>query len=211
MPPLGTSDHECLMWDLHCSTTHNNLDDKKSYNYFKGDYDSLNSYPNQINWCDEFKDHDINSNTNFFIQTLTTTVNLFVPKVNKRRNDTKPPWWSKKLRKAINHKRSLYNKWKITRTTIDYKHYAKKRNEIKALTRSSQAKYEEALIQKSSSHPKLSYGYLRRKQKFSSDITQLEKPDGSMTSSDTETAEVLNNFFKSTFITEDPYNCYQSF
>jgi len=206
LPPIGASDHECLKWDLYCSTTRKNLDDKKSYNYFKGDYYSLNSYFNEINWSEEFKEHDINYNTNFFVQTLSSAVNLFVPKVNKRRSDTKPPWWSKKLTKAINQKRSFYIKWRTTRTTTDHKCYVKKRNEVKALIRSSQSKYEEKLIQKSSLHPKLLYGYLRRKQKFKPDISQLEKPDGSMSSSDTETAEVLNNFFKSTFTTEDPNN-----
>ena len=60
--------------------------------------------------------------------------------------------------------------------------------------------YEKNLIQQSQSYPKLLYCYLKSKQKIRYDITQLQKSDGSMTTSDLESAEELNNFLKSTSV-----------
>ena len=67
------------------------------------------------------------------------------------------------------------------------------------MIRNAQCNYEKNLIQQSQSYPKLLYRYLKTKQKIRHDITQLQKSDGSMTTSDPESAEELNNFFKSTY------------
>ena len=74
------------------------------------------------------------------------------------------------------------------------------------MIRSAQSNYEKDLIQQSQLCPKLLYRYLRCKQKIRSDITQLQKADGLMTSSDSESAEELNTFFKSTFTLEESDN-----
>ena len=60
----------------------------------------------------------------------------------------------------------------------------------------AQRNYEKNLIQQSQSYPKLCIISLSKsKQKITHDITQLQKSDGSMTTSDSESAEELNNFF----------------
>ena len=74
------------------------------------------------------------------------------------------------------------------------------------MIRSVQSNYEKHLIQQSRLYPKLLYCYLRCKQKIRSDITQLQKADGSMMASDSESAEELNIFFKSTFTSEESDN-----
>jgi len=53
-------------------------------------------------------------------------------------------------------------------------------------------------------HPKVLYRYINSKQKNQSDITHLQKSDGTMTTSDVQVAEELNSFFKSTFTLEEP-------
>ena len=74
------------------------------------------------------------------------------------------------------------------------------------MIRSAQSNYKKNLIQQSQSYSKLLYRYLRSKQKIRHDITQLQKSDGSITTSDTESAEELNNFFKSTFTVQNADN-----
>jgi len=51
------------------------------------------------NWSAEFKERDINYNTIFFIETVSSAVDPY--KVNKGQNDSNPPWWSKTLAKFI--------------------------------------------------------------------------------------------------------------
>ena len=110
------------------------------------------------------------------------------------------------VQKAVTHKSKLFTKWKNSKTNVNYQAYTKQRNIVKTMIRSAQSKYEKNLIQQSQSYPKLLYRYLRSKQKIRHDITQLQKSDGSMTTSDTESAEELNNFFKSTFTVENADN-----
>jgi len=45
---------------------------------------SINHYFNEINWSEEFKEHDINYNTNSFIPILSSAIDLFVSKLNKK-------------------------------------------------------------------------------------------------------------------------------
>ena len=71
------------------------------------------------------------------------------------------------------------------------------------MIRSSQSSYETKLIQLSQTNPTVLYRYMSSKLNNRSDITQLQKPDGTMTQSDVEAAEELNNFLKSTFTLED--------
>ena len=72
------------------------------------------------------------------------------------------------------------------------------------MIRSAQALYDKSLMLKFKSNPNALYGYMRDKSKVKSTVSQLEKADGSLTTSDEEAVEVLNSFFKSVFTNEDP-------
>ncbi|XP_072023433.1 uncharacterized protein [Amphiura filiformis] len=50
--------------------------------------------------------------------------------------------------------------------------------------------------------PKAFYSYVRAKQKVKAGVSQLEDEKGELTKTDQETANVLNNFFKSVFTNE---------
>ena len=58
------------------------------------------------------------------------------------------------------------------------------------------------VIKKFHTNPKALYGYMRDKSKSKQKISQLIKSDGTLTRSDGEVAEVLNNFFQSVFTSE---------
>jgi len=203
LPPLGSSDHDCLVWQLCCGALHKQNKTTSSYNYFRGDYDSLNSYFTEMDWSSEFDGHDIDHNYNSFVQIVSSAIDIHIPRVSKA-NNTKPSWWSKKLSVAICNKKRLFSKWKTTKTNSDYQTYAHQRNTVKSMIRSAQLNYESKLIQLSRARPRVLYSYINSKQKNRSDITHLQKPDGSITTSDAETSEELNNFFKSTFTLEEP-------
>ena len=54
LPPLGCSDHECLLWQLFCNSRQRSFVHTNSYNYYQGDYDSLNNYLKEIDWFTKF-------------------------------------------------------------------------------------------------------------------------------------------------------------
>jgi len=65
------------------------------------------------------------------------------------------------------------------------------------MIRSARLLYDKSLINNLTSNRKALYGYVRDKRKVKSTISQLEKSDGSLTDSDAEVVEVLNDFFQS--------------
>ena len=132
LPPIGSSDHECLMFKLCCYTTLKISKPKESYNYYKGDYDSFNNYLKEINWSGEFEGHDINFNYNFFVQTIISSMDSYAPKT-KKTHKARPAWWSKRLTTAVNHKQKLFVKWKATKATEDHQTYTQQRNKVKAM------------------------------------------------------------------------------
>ena len=155
-----------------------------------------------MDWSSRFEGHDIDHNYNLFVQVVSSAIDIYIPRVSKA-NKTKPSWWSKRLSVTVCNKKRLFNKWKTTKTSRDYQTYAQQRNTVKSMIRSSRSSYESKLIQPSQTHPKVLYRYINSKQKNRSDITHLQKSDGTMTLSDAEAAEELNNFFKSTFTLEE--------
>ena len=69
---------------------------------------------------------------------------------------------------------------------------------------SAKAQHDKILIQNLTSNPKALYGYVKNRSTVKTSISQLEKPDGSLTNDDNEVVEELNNFFQSVFTQEDP-------
>jgi len=65
--PLGSSDHECLSFELKCYTEqYKQNDDFCKYNYKKADYTAINGELNEIHWDILLWDESIDINWNLF-------------------------------------------------------------------------------------------------------------------------------------------------
>ena len=73
--PLGSSDHECIYFELKCDTKHykQTAGDCK-LNYMKADYPSINNELNEVDWDTVLCDESIDINWDIF---LKYTVNHF--------------------------------------------------------------------------------------------------------------------------------------
>jgi len=203
--PMGSSDHDCIIFKFNCYTTctdHKEVPCK--LNFWKGNYLAICEEPDKVDWNNVLQNNCIDTNWDLFKNRVLTIANKHIPKVRKKPESNKPPWWSKSLSKVVKEKQNLYLQYKFTLSQVDYAKYTSKRNQVKHMIRSAQAQYDESLIQKLSSNPNALYGYVRDKSKVKSKIGQLERSDGTLTTGDEETVEVLNNFFKSVFTNEDP-------
>ena len=65
--------------------------------------------------------------------------------------------------------------------------------------------FEHKIASECKVHPKAFWSYVNSRTKSTSLIPELLKPDGSKTSSDSEKAEILNNFFSSVFTHDDEH------
>jgi len=60
----------------------------KLYNYFKGDYDSMNNHFLEMDWSSKFEGHDINHNYNLFVQIVSSAVDNYIPTVSKAKKQS---------------------------------------------------------------------------------------------------------------------------
>ena len=84
--------------------------------------------------------------------------------------------------------------------------YVDARYKITNYTRNSKRKKEKSIAKNIKSDQKAFYEYISSKTSKRDKISNLEKPEGDLTTNDKEKSEVLNNFFTSVFIKEELQN-----
>ena len=99
--------------------------------------------------------------------------------------------------------------WKsVTRaSTADEKQtswrdFKRNRNRLRRLTRKLRKSYQKRLASTVKENPKAFWAYSRSLAKSRDKVRDLERPDGSLASEDTEKAEILSSFFASVFTAE---------
>ena len=162
--PLGSSDHECLSWQYEClfdNPTNEGM--PVVYNYWKGNYLVMCQELDEVDWESLFSNNSIDENWNLFKEEVASVVSKYVPMISKKVPTNKPPWWTRRLAKAIKQKQQLYSTFRHTHSPLDYVAYTHKRKEVKSQIRSEQAKYDQQLIDRFHTNPKALYGYMRNK------------------------------------------------
>ena len=201
--PLGSSDHDVLIISIDLPKV--SIDPPKPrYNFKKTNFKGLKKHLSTIDWT-KLDTLNVDESWSFFTDILHTSFNLFVPKVKVKPN-SKPFWLNKKCMKSIKKKYAAFKRFKESDLSHDYHKYIEYRNNAKKVIRKAVKKHEEKIATESKLNPKSFWKYVNTKLKRSTGISNLEKPNGDLTSSDDEKAEVLNTFFSSVFTNEDLSN-----
>ena len=108
--------------------------------------------------------------------------------------------------KCIKKKYELYKRYKLSFKHYDYQRYIEQRNETKRQIRKAVKEFEKKISKESKKNVKGFWKYVNNKLKRSTNICNLLKPDGSLTKSNKEKADTLNNFFSSVYTKEDTSN-----
>ena len=202
--PLGKSDHVVLSWDYLVRNEkrddYNNQSEPK-YNYTKGKYEDMAKSLKAVQWG-ELESMDVEAMWSRIKDTIETSTRAFVPKYAKKKiTKTAAPWWTKELTNQVKRKYKAWKRYSASLTSEDYKKYVKQRNLTTSMLRKAKSNYEEALVEKVKSEPKQLFKYIRMQQKVRPTISQLTC-GGRLTETDNETAETLQNFFKTVFVEE---------
>ena len=206
LPPLGNSDHICILFDfiLSNSSVQYLTKPKDQLNYWKGDYSSINEAFQSVNWFTLLSSPDIETNWMEFKKKVNAIAEKYVP-IKKSINNSqlhKPKWLTKNTLKAIKAKKDSFKKFRRFGRLIDRQSYKAARNRATFLCHKDKADYENNLIKKFKENPKLFYSYCRKSQSSRTEISCLDKTDGTKTANDAETANVLNSYFQSVFTKE---------
>ena len=86
---------------------------------------------------------------------------------------------------------------------VDKLAYIKQRNLTDDLIRKAKRDFESDIMRSIKSHPKRFYSHVRNKQKVKVKVTNLDEGDGNFTKDNSESCQVLSEFFSSVFTKED--------
>ena len=201
-PPLGSSDHATLTFNYQCYSK----TDKKThttYKYDKADFVSMKREL-EVDWEELFQNKTTNEAWEILQKRLKASVDNNIPKHRHNPSQTnikkKPIWMSYKALTKVKKKHKAWQRYMTTQDGQDYQTYARARNQAKNEVRKALKDYEKSIASEIKTNPKKFWSYVNSKLKTKSEIPQMKKPDGTMTTSNQEKA--LNNFFTSVFTKE---------
>lgn len=199
-PGLGKSDHVVIKFRLNCYSPSTESRGIK-YNLDRGNYEQMAEKIREIRW-EETERLDLKNHYLFFVSNLKQVMDDFIPKLRARRK--KKNIYMTRFAMSLRKKKSKL--WKIymrTQDALDHARFVRVRNDLRSLTRKLRRKYEQELVRKLKQNPKCFWQYVNTRLKTRSGVEDLEKPDGTLASSNLEKANVLANFFASVFTDED--------
>ena len=110
---------------------------------------------------------------------------------------------SKEAIRKVAHKQMLWRVYKHTGNVEDYTNYKETLNLATTEIRKSKRTFEKKLTGNIKNYSKSFYAYVRSKRKVRDKVGPLENNSGNIISDGFQMAEVLNEYFRSVFTTED--------
>ena len=131
-----------------------------------------------------------------FCKKVQTCVEKYIPLFkhgSKRLKKSK--WIDKNCLRSVKLKYKAWQKYVHTRHAADFEKYRKLRNICTNTVRNAKRKFEHSIVESMSVNSKAFWGYVKERTKSKSNISSLKDPDEKLIDSDTDKANLLNNFF----------------
>ena len=199
-PGLGKSDHLGLLFVFNCYTEFIKAQAFKKLNFFKGDYQSINTALQQRDWTKELLGLNLTQSWSYLAEIIIQLIEKFIP-VSKARDEGSKnnPYVNRSCLDAIRNKHRKWLKYKYCMSQDNYDKYKNSRNTVTSELRKAKYMYEKDLTAKIKTDNKLFWGYVRSKTKTKTAVSNLTNSLGGLSKNDQETADILNDFFASVF------------
>ena len=212
-PPLGNSDHAILKFEFRCRMEEKPPVIKTMFE--KGDYNKFMNIINGIPWEAEMNKYpeDINKQWDFFKTKFLEAESLCVPKKRVYIGGKLSKKFScnldRKTLRKLKRKNKMWGKIRKNLASDEEKlQYNRILNQIRRLTRKGKKLLKKNIAKESKSNPKRFWKYTQSKLKTRANVPDLQLPgtetSPKFTTSDTEKAEVLLQYFSSVFTVEQP-------
>ena len=119
---------------------------------------------------------------------------------------TKPHWMKKKTVRAVKRKHNMWQRYLHTKHPNAWEKYKKARNQASHQSDKDRKDFENTLAKEIKANNKAFWRYANSIKRLRKQIPNLRKKDGSLTKSDEEKANVLNQQFTSVFTEESLTN-----
>ena len=203
--PLGKSDHLSICCNIKVDLQPT-VTNKTYLNYNKADFKGMEKFFSK-DWDEILQDKGVQEATDEFEKVYNEAVEKCVPKVTKSSDQrNKPIWMNNSTYRSVKRKYSSWVRYLRTKQEETYSTFASRRNQANNEVRKARKQYEKLIAKECRKNPKSVWRYMKSTNKMSSGIPNLKKQDGSLTTSDKETAEVLNDQYYKQFTKEDTTN-----
>lgn len=208
LPPIGTSDHNVLEFNVSLTKDHNNHECRqKNYDYKNANFEQINKELKEIEWNKVLDQKTTEEKwqkfKNIIYQKRAEHVKLM--KVRKPRNRT-ARWMNYKIKKEIKKRNRAWRTYKNHATHENLSKYKQLRNKTVANVKECKEKFEEKLAADIKNNPKAFYAYVNSKRITRTNIGPLKDRTGQLTSDISTMGNILNEFFASVFTDEDSSN-----
>ena len=205
--PLGKSHHNGLCFLFKCYHSEQ-VSKQTKLMYSMGDYNKLRGILNDVDWKNKLQDMSTEDAWKFIKENIASGIEKCVPskQINTIGSKRKPLWMNSTALVKLKKKRAAYERYLLTKEGKDYAEYAKFRNQTKWEIRKAKRDFEMGIARQAKNNPKAFYNYSKSKLKTRAGVSDLKKSDGTVTQTNLEKAEVLNDYFTSVFTQEDVTN-----
>ena len=106
-PPLGKSDHVCLLAVFQCPVAHEPKVKRTVWRYTQADWPRLNNYFRSIDWTQVLQ-YDANTSCRALTDTILKGMRQFIPHKQLSTRPSEAPWWTPECTAAVNRKQKTW-------------------------------------------------------------------------------------------------------
>jgi len=198
--PLGTSDHNTVRCLIQLPTNRAIPNAKRRLNFrlanfvrFKRDLGNLQ--PTRLESVEA-------SWTNFKIRFLDVQANCIPTRSVRTNQKPKPKWFNIGIKAAMTAKDQAYRRWKDNPLPLLRADHRESGRIVKRLIRVAQHNEERRVAAACKRNPKEFFSHVNSRKPIRASIGPLTMEQGTLTTSNAEVAEELNNYFVSVFTEE---------
>ena len=196
---LGKSDH-CMLSAKVNIANKETVKNSPRQNWAKANWAAMEEDLERVDWARKFHSKGAEEAWTILQEKIHAVVQKYVP-VFRRRNADRPAWLNQNILREIRRKKKL---WRKAKTGVDVESYKEVEKKVRNMIRHAKKKYEKKLSEggNDSKARRKFFSYIKRRTKTRSTVGPFRTPEGEIVDQDKDMAEILNNFFSSTFTRE---------
>ena len=196
---LGRSDH-CMISATISMTRKKQAKEELRLNWARADWRAMELDLARAGWQRRFQGLGAEEAWMILKQEINKVVEEHVPKYRMRNHD-KPAWLNRDILREIRRKKRL---WQKAKTGVEVDRYKEAEKRVRNMIRHAKKRYEKKLSEggNDGKSKRKFFAYIKKKTKTRSTIGPLKNAAGEKVDKDKDMAEVLNEFFASTFTRE---------
>jgi len=195
-PPISTSKknrlHCTLTWEYELKSGTQKWTGRTRRNFTKGNYNKFSDIMSELSLG---PDGDPNEAVSNLIEKYQEAVEICVPIIKPNRlRKFKPKWFNSEIKQRVTKKFSVFCQIRAGAKGEEIKaNYRKICKETKLAVRSARLKFEENLVSKCKSEPKMLYNYINSQKSGKDSIRMLKGADGKLTTDMDTIVNILND------------------